>query len=182
MTDTLIQLDNDSVATIDQLIAFEGDDLEQLCEVTIGAIKEGAGFNWLVPPAMSSLEAYWKGVLLIPDRRLYVVRLNGRIAGAFQLVRPPSHNEAGAFRIEVMTFFLGIWARGQGLSFKMMEKAEQEARLMGCRSLDVNMRANNMAAVAVCERQGFVRWGEKARYAFIGDEFIPGYYYAKDLD
>ena len=50
-----------------------------------GGIIEGGGFGWLKPPPRQVLENYWKGVLLVPERRLVVGRLDGIIAGSAQL-------------------------------------------------------------------------------------------------
>jgi hypothetical protein len=55
---------------IERLTQCAGTDLDDLCEATEAAIKEGGGFGWLKPPPRQVLENYWKGVLLIPDRRL----------------------------------------------------------------------------------------------------------------
>src|SRR6185503_4748788 len=73
---------------VERLRAFAGDDLEDLCEATVAAIEDGGGFGWVKAPARGVLEAYWKGVLLVPERALFVARLNGTICGAVQLVSP----------------------------------------------------------------------------------------------
>ncbi len=46
--------------------------------------------------ARDVMETYWRGVLLVPERTLFVGRLDGVIAGSAQLVRPPRNNEAQA--------------------------------------------------------------------------------------
>ena len=70
-------------------------DLADLCEATETAILDGGGFGWLKPPGRTVLERYWQGVLLVPERELFVARLDGVIAGSAQLVRAPRNNEAG---------------------------------------------------------------------------------------
>ena len=87
---------------IDKLEGFEGTDLDDLCDVTDAAIVDGGGFGWLKPPARSVLEAYWKGVLLVPERSLFVARLDGTISGSAQLVRPTRNNEARAVVAELV--------------------------------------------------------------------------------
>jgi hypothetical protein len=77
---------------IERLIQCAGTDLDDLCEATEAAIVEGGGFGWLKPPPRHVLENYWKGVLLIPDRRLVVGRLDGAIAGSAQLSKAPRNN------------------------------------------------------------------------------------------
>src|SRR5665213_2748595 len=82
---------------IERLMQCAGTDLDDLCEATEAAIVEGGGFGWLKPPPRHVLENYWKGVLLIPDRRLVVGRLDGAIAGSAQLSKAPRNNEAQNF-------------------------------------------------------------------------------------
>ena len=65
--------------TVEHLTQYSGTDLDDLCEATESAIVEGGGFGWLKVPARQVLENYWKGVLLVPERRLVVGRLVTRI-------------------------------------------------------------------------------------------------------
>src|SRR3984957_16051718 len=82
--------------TIERLTQCAGTDLDDLCEATESAIVEGGGFGWLKPPPRQVLENYWKGVLLVPERRFVVGRLDGMICGSAQLSRSPRNNEAQA--------------------------------------------------------------------------------------
>ena len=36
------------------------------------------GFGWVRPPSDQRLEAYWKGVLIVPERDLFIGRLEDR--------------------------------------------------------------------------------------------------------
>ena len=63
--------------SVERLTRYSGNDLDDLCEATESAIAEGGGFGWLKPPPRQVLENYWKGVLLVPERRLFVGRLDG---------------------------------------------------------------------------------------------------------
>ncbi|MFC7048490.1 GNAT family N-acetyltransferase [Emcibacter nanhaiensis] len=156
--------------------------LEQLCVVTREAIDDGIGFGWLNQPPQKTLENYWRGVMLMPDRTLFIARMDGQVCGACQLVRPPTSNEAGAFAAEIVNFFLAPWARGFDLAKKMLKEVEEYAHEQGFRSLNSNMRADQQAAIAVCEWLGMKKWGIKERYAMIDGKFVPGYYYTKDID
>jgi len=80
--------------SVERVTRYSGTDLDDLCEATENAIIEGGGFGWLKPPPRQVLENYWKGVLLVPDRRLVAGRLDGVIAGSAQLSRVPRNNEA----------------------------------------------------------------------------------------
>jgi hypothetical protein len=45
---------------------------------------------------MLALETYFRGVLLVPERELFLARLDGHVVGSAHLVRPPRNNEAQA--------------------------------------------------------------------------------------
>ena len=60
---------------------FRGNDLEDLSQATDEANIDGNGFGWLRPPERHKLETYWRGVLLVPQRRIVVARLDGAIVG-----------------------------------------------------------------------------------------------------
>ena len=47
-------------------------DLQELCDATEEAIIAGGGFGWVSPPSIKTLQNYWKGVLLIPERVLII--------------------------------------------------------------------------------------------------------------
>ncbi|MHA1568326.1 MAG: GNAT family N-acetyltransferase [Alphaproteobacteria bacterium] len=166
---------------IDKIETFGGTDLEDLCDVTDAAIVDGGGFGWLEPPARAVLETYWKGVLLVPGRDLFVARLDGTISGSAQLVRPTRNNEARAFAAELVSAFVAPWARGHGLARGLAEAVEATAALEGFRKLDLDVRETQDAAIKLYESLGYVRWGTNPNYAFADGEMIAGHYYSKDL-
>jgi len=166
---------------VERLRAFEGDDLEDLCEATVAAIEDGGGFGWVKAPARTVLQAYWNGVLLVPERALFVARLNGTICGAVQLVAPPKNNEAQAFAAQLTGNFLAPWSRGHGLARRMVEAVEEAARAAGFAVLNLDVRATQEAAIGLYETMGFQRWGEHPAYARVDGKVITGYFYFKRL-
>ena len=59
---------------------LNSNDLDELCDAADEAILSGGGFGWLSPPPRSVMEDYWRGVQMIPERHLVVVRLDKVIA------------------------------------------------------------------------------------------------------
>ena len=80
------------------------------------------------PQARTSLESYFKGILLVPERVLFVGRLDGVIVGSVQLVRPPRNNEAQAFAARLEHSYTAPYARGHGLARIMTLRVEEAAR------------------------------------------------------
>ena len=88
---------SDATIAVERLTQYSGHRSRRSLRGDRAAINEGGGFGWLKPPPRQVLENYWKGVLLVPERRLFVGRLDGTIAGSAQLSRAPRNNEAQAF-------------------------------------------------------------------------------------
>lgn len=168
-------------AIIERLQQFEERDVDDLCEATDEAILDGNGFGWLKPPPRRVLENYWKGVLLVPERELYVARLDGHIVGTAQLLKPPPNNEAGAHAATLATFFIAPWARGHGLARGLVQAVVDSARRQGYAQVDLDVRATQDAAIKLFESAGFVRWAVKQRYAIVDGRPVEGYFYTKQL-
>jgi ribosomal protein S18 acetylase RimI-like enzyme len=177
-----------SVATIvpetlvEELTQFAGNDLADLCDASEAAIGEGGGFGWLKAPPRHIMEAYWKGLLLVPGRHLFVARLDGVVAGSAQLARTPRNNEAQAFQAQLMSSFVAPWARGHGLARRLVVAVEAKARAEGVKVLNLDVRSTQSAAIQLYENLGYTRWGTHPCYAHVEDRIIPGYFYYKHLD
>ena len=52
---------------VERVAELAGSALHELCDAADSAILDGGGFGWLTPPPRHVMEAYWKGVLLVPD-------------------------------------------------------------------------------------------------------------------
>ena len=79
---------------VERVTQFTSRDLTELCEAADDAIRGGGGFGWLKPPPRNIMEAYWRGALLVPERAVFIGRLDGVVAGSAQLWRPTRNNEA----------------------------------------------------------------------------------------
>ncbi len=168
-------------ATVERITKFRTADLHDLCEAAILAIKDGGGFGWVEPPPRDVMERYWKGVLIVPERHLFVGRLDGVIAGSAQLVCPPRNNEAQAFAATLTTSFVAPWGRGHGLARKLTVAVENTAREFGYRVLNLDVRETQRAAIALYESLGFKRWGTHPLYAEVKGRVLAGHYFYKDL-
>lgn len=169
------------VTSVERLRAFGGSDLEDLCEATIAAIADGGGFGWVKAPTRQTLENYWRGVLLVPERSLFIARLDGAVVGSAQLVSPARNNEAQAFAAQLTSNFLAPWSRGHGLARRLVEAVEEAARAAGFVILNLDVRDSQEAAIGLYEAMGFERWGTHPAYARVDGKVIPGHYYYKRL-
>ncbi len=133
--------------SVDRLTGFAGPDLHDLCDAADAAILAGGGFGWLAPPQRHILEAYWKGVMVVPERELFVARLDRTIAGSAQLLRPPRNNEAQNYVGQLTLAFMAPWARGHGLARGLALAIEKAARDAGLRVLNLEVRETQDAAI-----------------------------------
>ncbi|MBL6599511.1 MAG: GNAT family N-acetyltransferase [Alphaproteobacteria bacterium] len=177
--------DNSSISPpdirVDLVDRLNTADLNDICDAAEAAIRDGGGFGWLNPPDHDVLESYWRGVILIPERHLLVGRLDGVIAGSCQILVPTRNNEAQSFACNLTTNFVAPWARGHGLSAKLIEAAEEHARASGFQVLNLDVRETQIAAIRLYERLGYVRFGSHPHYARVGGRDVAGHFYYKTL-
>jgi len=166
---------------VECVTSLDEDDLQALCEATNAAILEGGGFGWITPPGRQALERYFQGVLLVPERELFVGRVDGMITGSCQLVRPPRNNEAQAFAANLMHSYIAPYARGHGLARMLTEAVEERARELGYHILNLDVRETQAVAIAMYESHGYVRWGEHPEYALVRGKSIAGFFFYKRL-
>lgn len=166
---------------VERIAELPDDDMAALCEAADAAIIEGGGFGWVRSPGRLALERYFRGVLLVPERELFVGRLDGIIVGSAQLVRPPRNNEAQAFAATLMHAFVAPYARGYGLARLLTTRVEDGARTLGYQVLNLDVRETQDVAIRMYERLNYQRWGEHPCYARVGGRTIRGFYYHKLL-
>ena len=158
-----------------------GSDLHDLCDAAEAAIEEGGGFGWLKQPPRQTLENFWRGALMVPERSVFIGRLDGVIVGSAQLVRPAKNNEAQSLSATLTTNFVAPWARGHGLARALTATVEEAARRDGFLVLNLDVRATQEAAISLYEHAGYVRYAKHPHYARVDDDWIAGYFYYKDL-
>ena len=166
---------------VDTLKEVSNIDLADLCNITEQAIKAGGGFGWLNLPPRDDLKNYWNGLVLIKTNILIVGRLNGAIAGALQISFNPSNNEAQKNISKIQSHFVAPWARGYGLAKAMIDQTILISKENNKKSIQLDIRETQSAAIKLFENKGFVKWGENPSYAFINGNPIKGYYFYKDI-
>ena len=166
---------------VERLAELGRGDMEDLCDATEAAIVDGNGFGWLTPPPRATLESYWRGVLVMPRREIFVGRLDGVIAASAQLAKPAPNQESSSFAVTLTTQFVAPWARGHGLARGLVEAVERAARDDGFEVMNLDVRETQEAAITLYEGLGYQRWGSHPAYARVGGETIAGHFYTKRL-
>ncbi len=71
--------------------------------------------------------------------------------------------------------------RRRGVGRALMEAAEEWARRVGVRKLELHVFPHNEAAIALYERLGYEREGLRRRHYHRGDEFVDAVLMAKEV-
>ncbi|MBK20529.1 MAG: GNAT family N-acetyltransferase [Rhodospirillaceae bacterium] len=167
--------------SVDQAFDLSDTDIADLCDASESAILDGGGFGWLKPPPRDLLERYWRGVLLVPERELFVGRYDGRVVASAQLVLQPRNNEAQNRIATITTNFVAPWARGHGLARDLAVACERSARQHSVRFINLDVRETQEAAIQLYETLGYERWGTNPNYAVVNGKTIAGHFYTKSL-
>lgn len=157
-------------------------DMNDLCDATDAAIEAGGGFGWIKLPNREILERFWQGTIVMPSRRLFVARLDGVICGTAQLILPGKNNESQDFAVELSSLFIAPWARGQGLSRRLLDFVERTALKEGFSVVNLSVKETQSRAIALYESSGYHLIGEHPCYARVDGNIVPGRYYYRVLD
>ena len=166
---------------VEPVTQFKTADLEDLCQATEDAIRDGIGFNWVNPPSRDVLETFWRGVLVVPERVLLGGRIDGTLAASIQLLKPGPSKQTTAFCIQISNHFVAPWARGHGLAKALLVAAENEAQNSGFSVINLHVRATQEAALKLYHESGYTRWGIMPYYEMVGDTMIAGHYFYKNI-
>ena len=63
----------------------------------------------------------------------------------------------------------------------MLGAFEDRAREAGFMQISLDVRETQEPAIALFERHGYARWGEKKKYARANGKFVGGIFYVKDV-
>lgn len=177
-----VAVENARQLAVERVERLSEADLADLAEATDAAIIEGGGFGWVEPQGRAALERHFRGVLLVPERELFVARLDGHVVGSVLLVRPPRNNEAQAFAATLTHAYIAPYARGHGLARLMLRKVEERAAALGHRVINLDVRETQRTAIALFESLGYQHWGTHPFYARVAGQTVAGRYYMKTLE
>ena len=169
------------VTKVEILKSLNDTDLADLCNITEQAIGAGGGFGWLKSPPRDNLNKFWRGVVMIPNRKLVVGRLNNAIAGTLQIIFQPINNEAQQNIMSIISHFVAPWARGYGLAKNMIDYAENTAKEKGASCVQLDIRETQEAAIQLFKSKGYEQWGSNPSYAVVEGKTISGLYFYKNI-
>ncbi|MDB5054659.1 MAG: GCN5-related N-acetyltransferase [Bacilli bacterium] len=109
---------------IEQLKSI-GQHIDELSELLIQVVEDGASIGFLPPLKLSEATIYWKNVLH-PEVILFVAKINNQIVGSVQLHLSTKQN--GGHRAEIAKLMTHPNYRRNGIGRSLMQKAEERAK------------------------------------------------------
>jgi ribosomal protein S18 acetylase RimI-like enzyme len=160
-------------------------DLMDLCDATEATMDETEGFNmgskqW-TGAVRDHLELYFKGLMLVPERKIVIGRIDSTISASLQLSLPHSSNQTSNFIVSIDNLFVCPWARNIGIARKMLLFAEEYAKSNGYKVIKLSVRSTRVNAISLYESCGYNRWGVMDQYELVGDKIVSGFFYSKNL-
>lgn len=137
------------------------DQLDQLAELLVEIVDDGASVGFLPPLDPAEARTYWSGVLG-PGVVLLVAEERGRIVGTAQLHLEQRAN--GRHRAEVAKLMVYPSARRRGLGRRLMERLEEIAREEGRTLLVLDTREGDPSN-RLYRSLGWAEAGRIPRYA-----------------
>lgn len=117
-----------STVTVREISQLQAAEIDDLCEVLIACVSDGASLGFH-PPLSHDIARAWWGRLPRRDVTLLVAEADGRIGGTVQLHAAESAN--GAHRVEVAKLLVHPTWRRRGIASVLMNVAEDIARRQG---------------------------------------------------
>ena len=134
--------------------------------------------RWWDIPALAAIDAdlfgtdawsqvtFWSELAGVPDRRWYrVVEVDDVIVGYIGL-------GIGIGTGDVQTIAVRPDAQGQGWGAVLLDALLNEARSCGCTEVLLEVRADNLAAIALYERRDFATIATRRRYYADGTDAL----------
>ena len=168
--------------SVEKVDKFNKGELDELTFATMNAIEEGIGFGWIAKPPKNKVKSYWQGVLLVPNRWLFLGKYKGTVSGSIQVVISSSSNEAAGFRVFIDTHFVATWARGHGLAKLLIEQAEAECIKNNFTHVLLDVRDTQERAIKLYEQMKYKVWGKLPSYHKLEDgSMLSGSFFYKYL-
>ncbi len=164
--------------TIEQIQSI-GKHMDELSELLIQAVEDGASIGFLPPLQLSEAVKYW-GNVLSPEVILFVAKINNQIVGNVQLHLCTKQN--GGHRAEIAKLMTHPQYRRMGIGRSLMHKVEERAKQEG-RSLLVLDTREGDPSNHLYTSIGFIQGGRIPHYAKSATgELHATIFYYKNLD
>lgn len=151
--------------------------MEDLINLLIDVVAEGASIGFLPPLSRDKAKAYWESVCK-PDVILWMAKCNHRVCGAIQMHLPLKAN--GAHRAEVAKLMVHPLQRRKGIGRTLMATLENRAKVEEKSLLVLDTRSGDPSNT-LYKSHGYVEAGTIPDYAISANGRLEAtvFYYKK---
>ncbi|CAH0345382.1 GNAT family N-acetyltransferase [Bacillus sp. CECT 9360] len=142
-----------------------GDNIDELSELLVEVVEDGAAIGYLPPLEMHEARNYWES-LLKPNVILYIAKINNELAGSIQLHFPTKQN--GRHRGEIAKVMTHPNHRRNGIGRLLMQRVEERAKQEGLSLLILDTREGDVSNQLYLS-MGYVAAGRIPNYAKSAD-------------
>lgn len=142
---------------------------DELIELLIDSVENGASVNFVKPMTRAKAERWWNGALASHasgERIILVAERDGRLDGTVQIVPAPQENQA--FRADIAKMLVHSRARRAGLGMALLRAAEDTARGIGRTLLTLDTETGS-AGDRLYAKNGWIKFGEVPGFATTAD-------------
>ncbi|SDX31956.1 Ribosomal protein S18 acetylase RimI [Marininema mesophilum] len=139
--------------------------MEELMELLIDVVDEGASVGFLPPLSREEARKHWESVLK-PDAILWIARLNHKVCGAIQMHLTLKTN--GVHRAEVAKLMVHSHQRRKGIGRALMTALESRAKVEEKSLLVLDTRSGDPSNI-LYKSLGYVEVGIIPDYAKSAD-------------
>lgn len=160
--------------SIERVTALTDRDLDELTDLLVAVVEQGASVGFLPPLDPSEARAYWQKAIQADNVVFLVARRDAAIVGTVQLEY--STKENGRHRAEVNKLLVHPDAQRMGIGRKLMTELEAIAAENGWTTLHLDTRegdiSNNVYQSLGWIQAGIIpRWAESANGSLDGTVF-----------
>jgi ribosomal protein S18 acetylase RimI-like enzyme len=161
---------------IERLTSLSDQDVDQLSELLIAIVDQGASVGYLPPLETETARTYWQHAIASDNIVFLVARRDGSIVGTVQLEWSPKKN--ARHRAEVNKLLVHPNAQRLGIGRKLMDKLEKLAVENGWATLHLDTREGDTSN-DFYQSLGWVQVGTIPRWAESADGSLDGtvFYY-----
>lgn len=179
--------DNDPSAGMSiALMPAEGvcrDDAEQITELFAGLVSGGAALGWVEPPGSAAITDLLDGLaadVAVDDACVSIARSeSGRVVGIAYWTRysRPTYRP----HVDIEKVAVDPRAQHAGVGRGLMNALIASARDIGVEVMTLDLRDDNVRAIALYRSLGFERYGLLKDFVAVGDQRYDKHLFALDL-
>ncbi|WP_346771183.1 GNAT family N-acetyltransferase [Commensalibacter oyaizuii] len=150
------------------------DDLHSVSETLEAAILAGYHCKWIKPPPRHFIESYFKGAFLVPEKKIFVSRMDGNIVGICEVNFPPKQENSPHISAHINIFAVAPYAINIGIGPRLLTKTEQTVTQLGYPIINIILDETQTKLFQFYTKNGYHHWATHPYYQRINGQIVKG--------